>query len=102
MPPDSPTSLTLEPIGFIRSDHRVKFQAGHQPVETVAHRHLLELTDRPGHQEALRDLAGFSRIWLIWWFHRNPNWRPSVLPPRGSSQRRGLFSTRSPHRPNPL
>jgi hypothetical protein len=29
-------------------------------------------------------------------------WRPKVLPPRSPSKRRGVFATRSPHRPNPL
>ncbi|MGC3984409.1 MAG: SAM-dependent methyltransferase [Pseudorhodoferax sp.] len=29
-------------------------------------------------------------------------WRPKVLPPRSTSGRKGVFSTRSPHRPNPL
>ncbi|RYG21919.1 SAM-dependent methyltransferase, partial [bacterium] len=38
----------------------------------------------------------------IWWFHRNTTWRARVLPPRGPAKRRGVFATRSPHRPNPL
>src|SRR5262249_54526032 len=29
-------------------------------------------------------------------------WRPKVLPPRSGGARRGVFSTRSPHRPNPI
>ena len=45
---------------------------------------------------------GFDRIWLIWWFHRNSTWRPRTLPPRGPAKRRGVFSTRAPHRPNPI
>lgn len=51
---------------------------------------------------ALCDLGGFSRIWLLWWFHRNLGWRPKVLPPRGRVGRRGLFATRAPYRPNPI
>lgn len=51
---------------------------------------------------ALCDLAGFSRIWLLWWFHHNEGWRPKVLPPRGRVGRRGLFATRAPYRPNPI
>lgn len=95
-------SLTLQPIGFIRTAQRVKFQAGHQPDEAQPGCSVLELL--PGHDYALalRDLEGFSRIWLLSWFHRNKGWRPLVLPPRGPKQRRGVFATRSPHRPNPL
>lgn len=97
-----PQPLTLQPIGFIRSSMSVKFDARHQPDETAAEQHFLELL--PGHsfEQALQDLSGFSRIWLIWWFHRNDTWKPLVQPPRGPVQKRGVFATRSPHRPNPL
>lgn len=62
----------------------------------------MELLPDCGYEQALQDLAGFERIWLLSWFHRNANWRPLVLPPRGPARRRGVFATRSPHRPNPL
>jgi tRNA-Thr(GGU) m(6)t(6)A37 methyltransferase TsaA len=80
----------------------VKFEAGHQPVDDAEQTHVLELKPGLGYEQALRDLAGFDRVWIIWWFHQNKTWRPLVLPPRGRSQRRGVFATRSPHRPNPL
>jgi len=95
-------SLTLQPIGFLRTRQQVKFQAGHQPSAADEERNELELLPGCNYEQALRDLAGMERVWLIWWFHRNDNWRPLVLPPRGPSQRRGVFATRSPHRPNPL
>jgi len=34
--------------------------------------------------------------------HLNQGWNPTVMPPRGSDVRRGLFSTRAPHRPNSM
>jgi tRNA-Thr(GGU) m(6)t(6)A37 methyltransferase TsaA len=100
--PAPPLTLTLQPIGYVRTAQRVKFQARHQPVDDAQDEHLLELLPGHDYQSALRDLAGFDRIWLIWQFHRNTTWRPLVLPPRGPAQRRGVFATRSPHRPNPL
>ena len=96
------SSLTLKPIGFIRTQKQVKFQARHQPIESVPEQNILELLPGCQYEEALQDLAGFSRVWVVWWFHRNTEWRPKVLPPRGPSKRRGVFATRSPHRPNPL
>ena len=96
------SSLNLQPIGYIRTQKQVKFHARHQPVESAAEENVLELLPDCRYEEALQDLAGFSRIWLVWWFHRNQEWRPLVLPPRGPSKRRGVFATRSPHRPNPL
>ncbi len=95
-------ALTLRPIGFLATHKQVKFQALHQPAEDQPERNVLELLPELGYRQALQDLAGFSRIWLLWWFHRNTTWRPLVLPPRGPAQRRGLFATRSPHRPNPI
>lgn len=96
------SSLTLQPIGFIRTAKPLKFHARHQPKETEVENNSLELLAGHNYDKALRDLEGFSRVWLVWWFHRNDNWRPEVMPPRGPAQRRGVFATRSPHRPNPL
>lgn len=96
------SSLTLQPIGYLRTRQQVKFQAGHQPSAATEERNELALLPGCGYEQALRDLAGFDRVWLMWWFHRNEGWRPLVLPPRGPVQRRGVFATRSPHRPNPL
>ncbi len=95
-------SLHLKPIGFIQTHKQVKFQARHQPAESQPECNVLELLPDCAYEQALHDVAGFTRIWLIWWFHRNTGWRPRVLPPRGPAQRRGVFATRSPHRPNPL
>jgi len=97
------TTLTLEPIGIIRTPFTDRYRAPRQPGAGRASsvgRVLLE----PGHnfEQALEDLAGFERIWLIYWFHRNAGWRPKVLPPRGPRRKRGVFATRSPHRPNPI
>lgn len=100
--PAGPAELTLRPIGYVRTGKRVKFAARHQPEEKEVETSVVELLPSRDLELALRDLAGFSRVWLIWWFHRNANWRPLVLPPRGAAQRRGVFATRSPHRPNPI
>lgn len=91
-------SLVLEPIGYLRSGPSQKFLAPSQPDGPV--RGQLELL--PQYQSALADLDGFSRIWLIWWFHKNEGWRPRVLPPRSRTGRKGLFATRAPYRPCPL
>ncbi|MEN9536368.1 MAG: tRNA ((37)-N6)-methyltransferase TrmO [Verrucomicrobiota bacterium] len=96
------SGLNITPIGFIRSGKPLKFDARHQPDERQAETNILEMLPGDKYQKALKDLEGFDRIWLLWWFHRNTDWRPEVLPPRGPSKRRGVFATRSPHRPNPL
>lgn len=95
-------ALTLRPIGFVRTGKFVKFAALHQPDESIEESSVLELLPEENLRRGLQDLEGFTRIWLIWWFHRNDTWRPLVLPPRGSAHRRGVFATRSPHRPNAI
>lgn len=97
-----PDSLTLTPIGHLRAPKPLKFHALHQPDETQAEHSVLELSPGHGYEQALQDLEGFSRVWLIWWFHRNESWKPQVIPPRGPKKKRGVFATRSPHRPNPM
>ena len=100
--PELDSALRVEPIGFLRSGKRSKFALPHQPVGQDDERNVVELVPGKQFEQAVLDLAGFDRIWLVWWFHRNRNWKPQVLPPRGKKQKRGVFATRSPHRPNPI
>jgi tRNA (Thr-GGU) A37 N-methylase len=32
--------------------------------------------------QAIEGLEGFDRIWVIYIFHLNENWKPKVHPPR--------------------
>lgn len=100
--PSDPQPLSFEPIGVIRTKMRTKFDSPHQPKNSSEERNVIELYRGKGYDVAVRDLATFDRIWLVWWFHKNSTWRPLVLPPRGDAIRRGVFATRSPHRPNPI
>ena len=96
------SSLTLQSIGVVRSSFDERASAARQPTASGGASGTIELNPGlPGLQDALCDLESFDRIWVLFWFHLNEGWRPKVLPPR-SEQRRGVFSTRSPHRPNPL
>lgn len=56
-------------------------------------------------KEAVKGLEEFSHIWLIWGFSKNKREQYSltVRPPKlGGNTRKGVFSTRSPFRPNGL
>ena len=54
--------------------------------------------------DAIRGLDGFSHLWLIWKFSESVESNSlTVRPPRlGGNTRMGVFSTRSPFRPNPI
>ena len=95
-------SLTLHPIGTIRTSFATKVEAPRQPAASTDAPGVIELFDGRNLEHAIEDLAGWERIWVIFWFDRNTGWRPKVLPPRSSTGRKGVLSTRSPHRPNPL
>jgi len=91
--------LVLRPIGFVRSPFGEKAEAPRQGVLAAGARGSIELL--PEYRDALDDLAAFDRVWILFWFHLAAGWKPKVLPPR-SETKRGLFATRSPHRPNPI
>lgn len=99
-PPEPPT-LTLSPIGVVRSPFRERAEAPRQPSAAAGVAGTIELWPGRGFEHALEDLEHWSHLWVLFWFHLNEGWRPKVLPPR-SDRRRGVFATRSPYRPNPL
>jgi tRNA-Thr(GGU) m(6)t(6)A37 methyltransferase TsaA len=52
-------------------------------------------------ERGLTDLDGFSHIHLIYHLHRSSGFSLEVVP-HMDTERRGLFSTRAPRRPNPI
>jgi tRNA-Thr(GGU) m(6)t(6)A37 methyltransferase TsaA len=94
-------SLQLTPIGVARSPFKDKRSAPRQPAAARGAQGTIELFEHDGYKHALSDLDTWSHIWVVFWFDRNRGWTPKVLPPR-SAKKRGVFATRSPHRPNPL
>ena len=98
----STSNLALEPIGFVRSARETKVEAARQPRAAAGEAARIELLPGRNFEHALEDLERWELIWVIFWFHLNSGWRPKVLPPRSTTGRKGVFATRSPHRPNPL
>lgn len=93
------------PIATIRSPYREKFSTPRQPRLTKAARAQVVFTPEVASPEAVRELEGFSHIWLIFLFDQNygQGWTPTVRPPRlGGNKRVGVFASRSPFRPNPI
>lgn len=94
--------LVVRPIGFVRSPFREKAEAPRQAVAEGASGVEGRIEMLAEHEHALDDLGGFDRIWVLFWFHEAKGGpRTKVLPPR-SDRKRGVFATRSPHRPNPI
>jgi tRNA-Thr(GGU) m(6)t(6)A37 methyltransferase TsaA len=97
--------MTIEPIAHIRTDFSDKFGIPRQSgrVASLQGRIIFEPSFR--NPDALREIEGFSHLWLIFDFslaHRD-GWSATVRPPRlGGNTRVGVFATRSPFRPNPI
>jgi tRNA-Thr(GGU) m(6)t(6)A37 methyltransferase TsaA len=93
----------LEPIGWVVSPYQRRFGTPQQASAIDSDREgVLELDASRIPAEALRDLVGIERIWVLSYLHRSGTWGPLVRPPRGARVRRSLFATRSPDRPNPI
>ena len=99
---NSTSNLAVEPIGFVRGARETKVEAARQPRAAAGEAARIELLPGRNFEHALEDLERWELIWVIFWFHLNSGWRPKVLPPRSTTGRKGVFATRSPHRPNPL
>ena len=53
------------------------------------------------YQEGLKDLDGFSHIYLIYYFHKIKNYKLQVVPFNDKTNTlRGVFATRTPMHPN--
>ncbi len=92
------SSLSVSPVGVVHSPFVEKAQAPRQGV--LGTDATIEVF--PPYADALDDLDGFDRVWVLFWFHQSlPFDGTKVQPPR-SEVKRGVFATRSPHRPNPI
>ena len=97
--------MVIRPIAHMRSDFSSKFGIPRQSGLVDELESAIIFTPEYRNPDTLRGLEGFSHIWLIWQFSQNAgrDWSPTVRPPRlGGNTRMGVFSTRSPFRPNNL
>jgi len=101
------TDARLIPIGLVRSPFKraedIPRERNIDPRGFDDVEGTIELF--PEYEAGLKDIDGFSHIIVIFGFHQAEP-RPSgggllVYPPR-QTEPRGVFATRSPHRPNPI
>lgn len=95
--------FSIEPIGYINSCFTEKFGTPRQPGLAPSAEARLRLIGPFNRPEMVRGLESFSHIWVQFLFHRvvADGWKTTVRPPRlGGVERKGIWATRSPHRPN--
>ena len=98
-------SQTFETIAYIRTDFSEKFGIPRQSGRVKELTGRIVFAPQYRNPEAVREIEGFSHLWLIFDFSRShrSGWSPTVRPPRlGGNKRVGVFASRSPFRPNPI
>lgn len=91
--------MQLKPIGVIHSPFKEAQGTPIQPRMAEGAEGTVEVFEP--YAEGLKDLEGFERIWLLYWFDRASAMRLIVKPYMDDAER-GLFATRAPCRPNPI
>jgi tRNA (adenine37-N6)-methyltransferase len=98
----SMNSILLSPIGVFHSSLKHRYETPRQGVLAPDNTGWIELAPHRNFEQAVRDLEHFERLWIVFVFHLNPNWKPMVRVPRHRTDKVGVFATRAPFRPNPI
>jgi len=91
--------FSMRPIGIVRSPYT---DTSEIPKGCGA-RHDAEgiLEVSPEFELGLKDIEGFSHLFVIWVFDRSEGYALLGRPPTDNREH-GVFATRSPRRPNPI
>ena len=91
--------FSFDPIGYVKSPY-----ANTQTIpKGLGAKHETEgtLEILPKYEIGLTDIDGFSHLFVLWVFDRAEGYELIGKPP-SDSRPHGVFSTRSPRRPNPI
>ena len=89
----------MRPIGYIHSAYTETSQI----PKGLGAEHTMDgvLEVLPEFVAGLRDIEGFSHLWILWVFHRADGYALVGGTPTDGREH-GVFATRSPMRPNPI
>lgn len=99
MDPRASQVFSYTPIGTIHSPFTEPAGMPIQPAGATGVRGTILIDEQ--FREGLRDLSGFSRIILIYAFHRSQGYELEVIPFLDTLPH-GVFATRAPRRPNAI
>ena len=89
----------MKPIGIIHSPYK---EIENMPIQSVGAKDVKGYIEiYSDYVPGLKDLNGFSHIYVIYKFHKNKDYSLLVKPFLDNTER-GLFSTRAPKRPNQI
>jgi len=90
--------MIVKPIGLIRSPFKT---TGETPIQPVMSDKIGQVKVYKQFSAGLRDITGFSHIIIIYRFHKSSEYK-LLVKPFLDTQKRGLFATRYPFRPNQI
>jgi len=96
--------IEMKYIARIRTDFATKFGVPRQSGLVPELRAKIIFESEFKDPDFIDGLGEFSHLWLIWGFSENEKnkYSPKVSPPRLGGEKRGVFATRSPFRPNSI
>jgi tRNA-Thr(GGU) m(6)t(6)A37 methyltransferase TsaA len=92
-------AIRFDPIGTVRSP----FTDTNEIPKGLGAQHEAEgvLEIQPELEDGLKDIEGFSHLYVIWVFDRARG-ADLIAQPPSDDRPHGVFATRSPQRPNPI
>ena len=88
--------VDLKVIGIIHSPYKTTREAPRQGTNDISE---IEIFDE--FKDGLKDIAGFSHVHVFYWLHQLKGFTLITNTP-WDTEPHGVFTTRSPHRPNPI
>ena len=98
-------SETMIVVARIHTDFPEKFGIPRQSGLVPSLKATIRFEGEFKNPDAIRGIEEYSHLWLLWEFSKakRENISLTVAPPRlGGKERRGVFATRSPFRPNSI
>ena len=93
------TVISYTPIGLLRTPYRTLESIPKTLGERPTAEGIIEID--PAFEAGLSGIDSFSHLLVIVAFHLSTTKPLCVIPP-GQSKKKGVFATRSPHRPNAI
>lgn len=89
-------SVDLKIIGVVHSPYKTTADAPFQGNDKIS---KIEISKE--YEGGLKDIEGFTHLHVFYWLHKSKGFSLLVTTPWDTIAH-GLFTTRSPHRPNPI
>lgn len=90
--------MKLKSLGIVKSVYKRQDQAPRQGRNSEE---ISEIVIFDKYREGMQDLNKYKHLIVLYWLDRAGRDTLKAVPP-GKTEERGVFSTRSPSRPNPI